>query len=180
MPSPEPPIEELEKWVTWKAWAYDTLSWWQELTMVPEVDDQEKLACKVWASFGLPKRVSEQCWVENDHQAPPSLPCLHQKNFLLLPDSIFACQDIQQIQCEKTVAYTWALQFWVEKVDPPTGGKPHLLVGSIVELQEEMNCYLSFSDKDVFDGIALTEETSVTPPKEATPKSAQPNQPTPH
>ena len=50
-PSPEPPIEELQKWVTWKAQAYKTPSWWQELTMVPEVDDNKKLACEVQASF---------------------------------------------------------------------------------------------------------------------------------
>ena len=67
VPSPKPPIEELQKWVTWKAWAYKTPSWWQELTMVPGLDDYEKLACEVWASFQLLKRVSEQCWVKNNH-----------------------------------------------------------------------------------------------------------------
>ena len=42
--SPKPPIEKLQKWVTWKAQAYKTPSWWQELAMVPWVDDHEKLA----------------------------------------------------------------------------------------------------------------------------------------
>ena len=51
MPFPKPPIEEFKKFVTWKAWAYETPSWWQELTMVPEVDDYKKLAHEVWASF---------------------------------------------------------------------------------------------------------------------------------
>ena len=50
-PSPKPPIEEFQKWVTWKAQMYKTPSWWQELTMVPEVDDHEKLTCEVQASF---------------------------------------------------------------------------------------------------------------------------------
>ena len=112
--------------------------------------------------------------MENDHQAPPAPPCLCWKNFLLPPDSIFACQDIWEIQLEKMVAYTWALQFWVEKADLPTGGKPCLLAGSIVELWEEMKCCISFSDEDVFNGVALLEETSIIPPKEATPESAQP------
>ena len=170
--SPKPPIEELEKWVTWKAQAYETPSWWQELTMVPEVDDYKKLACEVHASFQLPKRVSEQCQVKNDHQAPPALPCLCQKNFLPPPDSIFACQDIQEIQCEKMVAYAWALQFLAEKADLPTGGKPCLLVGSVVELWEERKYYVSFSDEDVFNGIALLEETPIITPEEATSKSA--------
>ena len=106
-PSSEPPIEELQKWVTWKAQAYETPSWWQELTMVPRVDNYEKLAHEIQASFQLPKRVSKQCWVKNDHQAPPALPCLCQKDFLPPPDSIFACWDIWEIQCEKMVAYTW-------------------------------------------------------------------------
>ena len=44
MPFPKPPIEELEKWVTWRAQAYETPSWWQEVAMVPEVDDHKKLA----------------------------------------------------------------------------------------------------------------------------------------
>ena len=50
-PSPEPPIEELRKWVTWKAWVCETPSLWQELTMVPEVDDHTGLAHEVRASF---------------------------------------------------------------------------------------------------------------------------------
>ena len=91
VPSPEPPIEELQKWVTWKAGANETPSWWQELAMVPEVDDYKKLACEVWPSFLLPKRVSELHWVNDDHQALPAPPCLCQRNFLPLPDSIFAC-----------------------------------------------------------------------------------------
>ena len=175
MLSPEPPIEELEKWVTWRAQAYETPSWWQELAMVPEVDNPKKLAHEVWASFWLPKRASEWCWVKNDHQAPPAMLCLHQKNFLPLPDSIFACQDIWEIQHEKMVACAQALQFWVEKADLPTGGKPCLLVGSIVELQEEMRCYISFSDEDVFDGVALPEEIPIITPKEATTESALSN-----
>ena len=142
--------------------------------MVPEVDDYEKLAHEVLASFWLPKRVSKQHWVKNDHQAPPALLCLCQKDFLLPPDSIFICQDIQEIQCEKMVAYARALHFWAEKVDLPTGGKPCLLIGSVIELQEEMKCYLSFSDEDVFKGMALLEEAPVIPPEEATPGGAQP------
>ena len=71
------------------------------------------------------------------------------------------------------VAYAQALQFWAEKADLPSGGKPCLLAGTVVELWEEMKCYISFSDEDVFNGIGPLEETLVIPPKEATPKSAQ-------
>ena len=96
------------------------------------------------------------------------------KNFLLPLDSIFACQDIWEIQCEKMAAYAWALQFWVEKANPPTEDKPCLLVGSIIELWEVMSCYLTFSNEDVFKGIAPPEETSIIPPEEVTPQSTQP------
>ena len=93
---------------------------------------------------------------------------------MLLPDSNFACWIIWKLQQEKTVAYAWGLQFWMEKVDLPTGGKPCLLAGNVVELWEEMKCYISFSDEDVFNGIALPEEPPIITPKEATLKGAQP------
>ena len=173
VPSSEPPIEELQNLVTWKAQAYKTPGWWQELTMVPGVDDYGKLACEVWASFWLLKRASELCQVKNDHQALPALLCLHWETLLPLPDSIFACWDIWEIQQDKTLAYTWALQFWAEKADPPTGGRPCQLVGSIKELWEEMRCYLSFSDKDVFKGIGLPQETSIPPTEDPAPQSAK-------
>ena len=74
------------------------------------------------------------------------------------------------------VAYAQALQFWAEKANLPTQGQPHLLAGSIVEFREEKKCYISFSDKDVFSGMALPEEPSNTQLKEAIPESAQPTQ----
>ena len=103
--------------------------------------------------------------MKNNHQALPAPPCLCWKSFLLPPDSIFTCWDIQEIPCEKMVAYAQALQFWVEKVNLPTEGKPHLLAGSVIELWEEMECYLSFSDEDVFKGIGLPEESPIIPPQ---------------
>ena len=112
--------------------------------------------------------------MKNDHQALPALLCLHQKSFLLPPDSIFTCWDIWEIPHEKTVAYAQALQFWVEKVNLPTEGIPHHLAGSVIELWEEMECYLCFSDDDVFKGVAPLEETSFIPPEEVTPQNAQP------
>ena len=44
VPSPKPPVEELLKWVKWKAEAYKMPSWWRELMKVQEVEDCEKLA----------------------------------------------------------------------------------------------------------------------------------------
>ena len=171
VPSPKSPIEDLQKWVTWNAWTCKPPSWWQELTVGPGVDDYKKLAHEVQASFQFPKRLSELHQVKNDQQALPALLCLCQKSFLPPPDSIFACWDIWEIPCEKMVAYTQALQFWVEKGNPPTRGKPHLLAGSVKKLQEEMRCYLSFSDEDVLKGVALPDEVSAPPTTEAAPPS---------
>ena len=52
--SPEPPVEDLESWVTWRAWMHETPGWWQELAKIPGVDDHEKLTHEVQASFQLP------------------------------------------------------------------------------------------------------------------------------
>ena len=71
------------------------------------------------------------------------------------------------------MAYAQALQFWVEKANLPTQGQVHLLAGSIMELREEVKCYVSFTDKDIFSGMALPEEPSITKPKESAPESAQ-------
>ena len=45
--SPEPPVEEYERWVTCRAQAHNMPDWWQELTEVPEIDDHQKLAWEV-------------------------------------------------------------------------------------------------------------------------------------
>ena len=74
------------------------------------------------------------------------------------------------------VAYAQALQFWVEKAYLPTQVQPCLLVGSIVQLREEMKCYVSFPDEAISSGRALLEEPSTTQPKEAASESAQPMQ----
>ena len=105
VPSPKPPVKEFHRWVMWKAEACEMPSWWQELMAVSGIEDREKLAQEVQASFWLPKRASELHEVENYLQAPPAPPCLLQRNFLPPPNSIFACWDIREMQCEKMVAY---------------------------------------------------------------------------
>ena len=63
--SPEPPVEDYESWVTWRARVHDTPGWWQELAKVHEIDSQQELAWKVQASFKLHWQISEQHSVEN-------------------------------------------------------------------------------------------------------------------
>ena len=40
----------------------------------------------------------------------------------------------------------------------PARGEPHSLVRSVLELREEVKWYLSFTDEEVFQGVALPEE----------------------
>ena len=77
---------------------------------------------------------------------------------------------------EKTTAYACALQYWVEKSNLPAGGQPHQVAESVKELREEMRCYLSFTDQEVFEGVTPPEgtptglvEKSQPPSKTATP-----------
>ena len=109
--------------------------------------------------------------MKNHCQVPPVPPCLLRRSFQLPPNTIFTCQDIREIQREKTIAYAHALQYCVEKSDLPTGGQPHQLAKSVKELWEKMSCYLSFLDKEVFKGITPLEGMPTTLVKEAEPHS---------
>ena len=60
------------------------------------------------------------------------------------------------------VAYAQALQFWAEKANLPTWGQPCLLVGSVLELREEMKHYVFFPDEAICNGVALPEESLAT------------------
>ena len=52
--SPEPLVEDYERWMAWLAWVHDTPGWWPELAKVPGVDIHQELVWKVqrllWAS----------------------------------------------------------------------------------------------------------------------------------
>ena len=72
---------------------------------VPEAEDHERLAREVWASFQLPRRMRELHPKTNDCQAPPALPCIQRKKFMLPANTIYANRDICEIPQEKTVAY---------------------------------------------------------------------------
>ena len=74
----------------------------------------------------------------------------------------------------KVVAYARALQHWAEKIDLPAGGRPCLLAKSVKELREEVKCYLSFSNEEVFQGVALPkkeDDQSLETPSTNVPKT---------
>ena len=155
---PEPAVTIFSQWVLWRADRCKTPSWWAELSAVLEIGDHKRLAREVWASFWLPQQMRELGMKEADLQAPPVQPCLHQQKFMPPAQSIYMYRDIREIPQEKAVAYARALQHWVEEIDPPAGGRPHLLTKSVKELRDEVKCYLSFSDEEVFKGVALPEK----------------------
>ena len=152
---PEPVVLEFSQWVPWKAEECKTLDWWTELSAVPGMEDCRKLAREVWASFWLPQQMQVLGMREANLQAPPIPPCLCRWRFMLPAKSIYACRDIREIPQEKVVAYARALQCWAVEINPPAGGGPCLLQESMKELREEVKWYLSFSDEDVFWGVAL-------------------------
>ena len=147
---PEPAVTEFSQWVLWRADRCKTPSWWAELSAVPEVGDHKRLAREVWASFQLLQRMRELRMKEANLQAPPVPPCLHRQKFMPPAKSIYTSRDIREIPQEKVVAYARALQHWAEKIDPLAGGRPCLLAESVKELREEVKCYLSFSNEEVF------------------------------
>ena len=155
---PEPTVTEFSQWVPWKVNRCKTTSWWAELSAVPEVGDHKRLAREVQASFWLPQRMRELRMKEVNLQGPPTPPCLHWQKFMLPAESIYACRGIREIPQEKAVAYARALLHWAGKINPPAGGRPHLLAESMKELRKEVKCYLSFSDEEVFQGVALPKE----------------------
>ena len=162
---PEPVILDFGLWVPWKAERCETTEWWMELLAVPGKEDTRKLAREVRASFGLPRQLEELGAGEATLQAPLAPPCLHRQKFMPPADLIFACRDIREIPREKVVAYARALQHWVEQNNPPAGGEPHLLAKSILGLREEVKWYLSFTNKEVFWGVALPEKEEEDSPQ---------------
>ena len=134
-----------------------TPSCWWELGKIPDVDNVQELAQKIQASFELPQWMSKIYDIENYYLAPPAPNCLHQKDFLSLLDPRFPCQDIQEEQVKKTIAYAQVLQYWAERANPPMPGQPHLLVRSVLELHETMEGYVSFSNDVVLGSVVLME-----------------------
>ena len=86
----------------------------------------------------------------------------------------FPCQDIREEQLEKTVAYAQALQFWVEKSNPPTRGQPCLWWGASWSWRAVMEPYISFPNDAILDGVAPPEGFWEDQPETTISRSAQP------
>ena len=71
------------------------------------------------------------------------------------------------------MAYAKALQILAGKGQTAYQRSSTPFSRSVVELREGMKCYISFTDKDIFGGMVLLQESPIIQPKEATPKGAQ-------
>ena len=112
-----------------------------ELSTVPGEDNTRKLVRQVRASFKLPRQLQELDAERATLQAPPALPCLCWQRFMLQANSIFASRDIREVPREKVVAFARAIQYWAVQNDLPTGGEPHLLVESVLEMREGLDLH---------------------------------------
>ena len=156
-PPLEPPTSQPADWVRWRAEECNLPTWWRELTAVWG-EDMKTLARQVRASFQFPWHRHELDPMEAPYHAPPAPPCLCRWRFMPPGGSTFASQDIREIPREITVAYALALQYYVERSNLPRRSQPRLLAESVLELREEVGFYLSFQDREVFQGLDLPQE----------------------
>ena len=78
---PEPSILDVELWLDWQAQKIDTPCWWREFRAIPGVEDLQKLAQKIQASFSIPK-VRGKVFTGQNYTAPPAPRCLNWNAFL--------------------------------------------------------------------------------------------------
>ena len=133
-----------------------------ELSTVLE-ENTRRLAQEVRASFQLPRHMHELDPREAPFHVPLAPPCLYRQRFMPPVESIFASWDIWEIPREKTVMYARPLQYFAEQNDPPKRDQPCLLAESEAKLRREVGFYLSFTDKEVFQGVDLPEEEGSNP-----------------
>ena len=131
---------------------------------IPNVEDYIKLTQKIWPSFEIPKARCEALKVTNDYSALPALKCIGRK---LVLDSGLPCQDYHPAATQKTLAYAQALQYWVEKANPPSPGKLHQLAECIQELREAMKPFTTFHNHDILGKEIASQETLAVEVEEA-------------
>ena len=145
----EPSVSDVEIWLEWQAQQLGTPAWWSELNAIPGVEDPRELTCKIRASFYIPE-VKMRAFLEQKYTVPPTPKCLNRNTFL--PDEL-SYQDIWQQPTLLTIAYARGLQYWVEKLNLPRSPDLPPLAGSVVELMEMVQEYVTFDHWDVIQGL---------------------------
>ena len=126
----------------------DMLHWWLKLTAIPDVENPKRLSWKIHASFSI---LVVRCETSpgQGYMVPPGPKCFT-RNLFLLDDLSY--QVIWQQPLLLTMAYTQALQYWVEKFRPPAHPDFCPLVMSIMELMESVKEHVIFSKWDIIWG----------------------------
>ena len=145
----ETPVSNVGTWVEWQAEQLGTPAWWLELKAIPGVQDPQKLACKIRASFYIPE-VRMRASLGQQYTMPLAPKFLSRSTFIL--DKL-SYQDIHQQLTLLMIAYTRGLQYWAEKFNPPRSADLCPLVGSVVELREAVQEHITFSHWDVVQGL---------------------------
>ena len=146
---PEFSIIDVETWLDWWVCQLDTPCWWIELTAIAGVEDPQKLAHKIWASFLIPK-VRSRVFLGQHYITHPAPKCLTQNMFL--PDEL-SYQDVQQQPFLLTVAYGQGLEYWAEKLNLPENPYFHPLARSVIELRERVKEHVMVTKWDVIWGL---------------------------
>ena len=147
--TPEPSLEDSNKWVLWCTNHVETLSWWPELWEVPNQMAIPQITRRVRASFQMPNVRCHTKKMENDYLAPAALHCIERNVFLPFNTMKFGSQDYHMKQPQKTLAYAKALQHWTKKAQPLMPGEPSQMAECVWELREAMEPLTMFMDDDV-------------------------------
>ena len=143
--STEPSVSDMETWLEWQANQLGTPAWWMELQAIPGIRDPQKLAQKIRDSFYIPEVRMRTLW-EPGYTVPPTPKSLNRNAFL--PDDL-SYQDVQKKSALLIVAYAQSLQYWAEKQSPPKSQNLCPLAESVVELQEAVKEYITFTHWDI-------------------------------
>ena len=144
----EPSVPAVETWLDWQACQLGTPAWWSELMAIPGIKDLQKLACKIQASFYIPK-ARMRTFMEQEYTVPPAPKCLNRNTFLL--DEL-SYQEVQQQLILLTVAYARGMEYWAEKLNPPESPDLCPLAGSVVELGRQCE-NMSHSPTGMLSGV---------------------------
>ena len=87
---------------------------------------------------------------KQQYTTPPAPKCLSRNAFI--PDEL-SYQDVCQQLTLLMVTYARGLQYWVEKLNLPRSPDLCPLVGSIVELRENVQVHVTFNHWDVVQGL---------------------------
>ena len=164
---PEPSILDIKTWLDWQACQLSTPCWWWELKAILGVKDPQKLTCKIWVSFLIPK-VRSRAFLGQDFTVPPIPKCLNRNAFL--PDAL-SYQDVQQQPFLLTVAYARGLQCWAEKLNLPDSSNFHPLVGSVIELKEMVKEHVVFTNWDLLWDLERIDQKAMNQGPQTSPSS---------